>query len=107
MLAEKKVLTNPDLLHLILVFLGPTIQYRCAVCQQILRYQIFDQIIRKPQYVYINLEACVRLSLCSEKCLIVYQKKNNNIRFCGLLMLILLLFGLLLGTTYIYINVIL
>lgn len=95
MIAEKKVLTNPDLIKLILDFLEKDIQITCAVCVKTLQYQIFYQIISFEKQSYLNLETCEKKYLCSDECLKEYQRQFNNRRFCLLFNLIFIIIGLL------------
>jgi len=44
-MAEKKVLTNPNLLNIILSFTGVEIKKKCDICGRIIKYQILNQII--------------------------------------------------------------
>ena len=79
-MAEIKVLTNPDLLKLILNFLEKKILKKCAMCKKVIQYQIFNQkIISINIQQYINLETCEKKYFCSEDCLTIYLERYNNI----------------------------
>jgi hypothetical protein len=97
-MAEKRVLTNPDLLQLILSFLEKKIIKNCAVCDKVIQYHLFNQNILSINIQhYINLETCEKKYFCSEECLIIYLERYNNLRFCLILFWIMFLFSSLLG----------
>lgn len=97
-MAEIKVLTNPDLLKLILNFLGKKILKKCAMCKKVIQYQIFNQkIISINIQQYINLETCEKKYFCSEDCLTIYLESYNNIRFCLILFWVMFFFISILG----------
>lgn len=87
-MAEKKVLTNPDLLNIILDFVGIKIKKSCNVCDKPIKYQIFNQQIKCSYKKYINLETCEKKYFCSEECLSIYKKNFSNKRFCLILNII-------------------
>ena len=81
-MAEEKVLTNPDLLTIILSFTGVKIKRKCNICGMVLKYQILNQEIEYDHKSYINFELCKKVYLCSEDCLHMYKKLSNNERCC-------------------------
>ena len=75
----EKVLTNNDLLNKILIYAGIKEKERCIVCDKIIKYQLFYQIVKIKGYKkYCNLEACENKYLCSEECLNNYKRRNSN-----------------------------
>ena len=87
-MAEKKVLTNPDLLNIILSFTGVKIKRKCSVCGMVLKYQILNQELEYDHKSYINFELCKKVYFCSEDCSYMYKKLSNNERCCLLSMLL-------------------
>ena len=94
-MAEKKVLTDWNLLNIILSFLGREIKNECDVCGKVLGYQILNQEIYKPYKIYVNLETCNITFLCSDECLSIYKQNFSNEKFCLRLILIYLIIGLI------------
>lgn len=101
-MAEKKVLTNPNLLNIILDYVGITIHKLCDSCGKVLKYQIFNQQIEQSYKSYINFKICNKSYFCDEECL--YKKKFNNIRFCISLVLTFIISGLLIWLFYVLFN---
>ena len=95
-MAEKKVLTNMNLIKIILSFAGVEIKRECNVCGMVIKYQILNQEIENNHRCYINLETCEKKYFCNDECLNMYKQRYNNERFCTLLFLILVIIGLLL-----------
>ena len=96
-MAETRVLTNPDLLHLILSFLEKKTLKKCTVCKKVIQYQLFNQkIISINIKKYINLETCEKNNFCSDECLSIYHKRYNNLRFCLIFFCIMVCFSLFL-----------
>ena len=83
-MSEKKVLTDPNLLNIILSFTGIDIKRKCNVCGMILKYQILNQEIEYDHKSYINFEFCKKVYFCSKECSYMYKKQFNNER-CFLL----------------------
>tara|TARA_B100000780_G_C20751008_1_gene298354 strand:+ start:202 stop:552 length:351 start_codon:yes stop_codon:yes gene_type:complete len=94
-MAEKKVLTNPNLLNIILSFTGVEIKIKCNVCGTILKYQILNQEIEYDYKSYINFEMCKKEQFCSEDCSYIYKKQYNNERCCLFSTLLCISIGLL------------
>jgi predicted nucleic acid-binding Zn ribbon protein len=94
-MAEKKVLTNPNLLNIILSFTGVEIKRKCNVCGMVIKYQILNLEIEFNHKCYINLETCEKKYFCDEECLNMYKQRYNNERFCTFFFLILVIIGLL------------
>lgn len=81
-MSEEKVLTDPNLLNIILSFTGVKIKRKCNVCGMILKYQILNQEIEYDHKSYINFELFKKVYFCSEDCLYMYKKQFNNERCC-------------------------
>lgn len=81
-MAEKKVLTDPNLLNIILSFSGVEIKRECNVCGTALKYQILNQEIEYNHISYINFELCKKVYFCGEDCSCIYKKQSNNERCC-------------------------
>ena len=96
-LAEKRVLTNPNLLRQILSFAGVEIKRECNICGRIINYQILNQEVVRDHKSYINLETCKIKYFCNEDCLYMYNQRFNNKRFCVYLFLIFTILSLLSG----------
>jgi len=94
-MAEKRVLTNPDLLNIILSFTGVKIKRKCNVCGTVLKYQILNQEIEYDYKSYINFELCKKIYFCSDYCSYMYKKQSNNERCCLLSTLLCISIGLL------------
>ena len=94
-MAERKVLTDPNLLNIILDFAGKEIKKSCEVCGKILKYQILNQNIKYPYKKYINLEICEKMYFCDEECLNNYKKNFSNKKFCAFLFIIFIILGLI------------
>jgi hypothetical protein len=94
-MAERRVMTNPDLLKIILDFLGMEIKRACDICRKPLKYQIFTHEIQFPYKKYINMETCEIKYFCSEECLNIYKIVFSNKRFCFLMLIISLIFFIL------------
>lgn len=90
-MAEKKVLTDRNLLNIILEYAGINILNRCEVCGKVVKYQILNQEVNISRKCYINLESCEKLYFCSEVCLKVYKGECENLKFCMKLFLILII----------------
>ena len=90
-MAEKSVLTNQNLLDIVLNFAGKEIKKSCDVCGKILKYQIFNQYIEYPHKKYINLEVCEKKYFCDEECLYYYKRKFSNKKFCAIFLFLTLL----------------
>jgi predicted nucleic acid-binding Zn ribbon protein len=89
-IAEKRAMTNPNLLRIILSFTGMEIKRECNICGRIINYQILNQEVVRDHKSYINLETCKKIYFCSDDCLYIYNKRFNNKRFCIYLFLILI-----------------
>jgi len=77
----EKVLTNIDLLKKILKYAGINGEERCIVCDRIIKYQLFYQIIKIKGYKkYCNLEACENKYLCDDECLNHYKNRHSNVK---------------------------
>jgi len=94
-MAEKRVLTNPDILNIILSFAGVTIQKQCIICGRIIKYQILNQEIENEHKSYINFETCEKIYFCNEDCLYVYNQRFRNKRICVYLFLIFIFSGII------------
>ena len=94
-MSEKKVLTDPNLLNIILSFTGIEIKKKCNVCGTILKYQILNQEVEYDHKSYINFELCKKVYFCSEDCSYMYKKQSNNERCCLLSTLLYVSVGLL------------
>jgi hypothetical protein len=94
-MSEKKVLTDPNLLNIILSFTGIEIKKKCNVCGTILKYQILNQEVEYDHKSYINFELCKKVYFCSEDCSYMYKKQFNNERCCLLSTLLCVSVGLL------------
>ena len=94
-MAEKKVLTDPNLLKIILSFAGVEIKKECEICGQILKYQILNQEVIYEWESYINLETCEKKYFCDEDCLYFYKRRYRNEKFCIFLCLIMIIIVLL------------
>ena len=94
-MAERRVLTNPDLLKIILDFLGIEIKKACDICRKPLKYQIFTHEIQFPYKKYINMETCEIKYFCSEECFGIYKTNFSNKRFCFIMNIIFLIIILL------------
>jgi hypothetical protein len=81
-MAEKKVLTDPNLLNIILSFAGVEIKRQCMICQNIIKYQILNQQIEYNHKSYITFELCKKVYFCNEDCLYIYKQQLNNERCC-------------------------
>ena len=90
--AEKRVLTNKHLLKRMISFMGKEKKLECKVCERVLKYQIFTQIVESEYKTYINCETCQTKYFCSDVCMDTYKKEYNNVRFCLLWYLILIFF---------------
>ena len=90
-MAEKKVLTDRNLLNIILKYAGINILNRCEVCGKVVKYQILHQEVNISRKCYINLESCEKLYFCSDLCYIVYKGECENLKFCIKLFLILII----------------
>jgi predicted nucleic acid-binding Zn ribbon protein len=77
-MAETKVLTNPDLLTIILSFTGVEIKKECNICGSIIKYQILNQEIEYNHKSYIAFESCKKKNFCNDECLYIYKKNINN-----------------------------
>ena len=93
-MAEKKVLTDPNLLNIILSYLGKEIIESCENCGKVLKYQILNQEIHNPYKIYVNMESCEVKLFCEDECLNIYKKKHSNKYFCVHLILVYLIIGL-------------
>ena len=81
-MAAKKVLTDMNLLNIILSFTGVEIKRECMVCKKVIKYQILNQQIEYNHKSYINYELCKKLHFCNEDCLYTYKQRFNNERCC-------------------------
>ena len=89
-MAEKKVLTNPNLLNIILSFTGVEIKKKCYICGKVIKYQILNQIIEHNHKSYIIFELCKKKYFCNDNCLYIYNQQYNN-ENCFMLILICLI----------------
>ena len=94
-MADQKVLTDPNLLNIILSFTGIEIKKKCAMCDMVIKYQILNQQIEYNHESYIILEMCKKKYFCNEDCLDMYKQRFNNESFCVMLTLICIIVGLL------------
>lgn len=94
-MTERRVMTNPDLLKIVLDFLGMEIKRACDICAKPLKYQIFTHEIHFPYKKYINMETCEIKYFCSEECLDIYKSNFSNKRFCFLVLILSLIFFIL------------
>ena len=94
-MAEKRVLTDPNLLNIILSYSGKEIIESCEICGKTLKYQISNQEIHKPYKIYINMDSCEIKLFCDVECLSIYKKRHSNKIFCLHLILVYLFIGLM------------
>lgn len=94
-MSEEKVMTDPNLLNIILSFTGIHIKKECTVCRRVIKYQILNQQIEYNHESYIILEMCKKKYFCNEDCLYTYKQRFNNERFCVILTLTFIIIGLL------------
>ncbi len=104
-MAEKKVLTNPNLLRIILSYAGVTIKKKCNICGKYLKYQIFNQQIEYEHESYINWEICKKINFCSDECLYIYKQSFNNERICFFCFLICIISGLIICLIVVLIDI--
>jgi len=96
-MAEKKVLTNPDILNIILDYVGITIHKSCDSCGKVLKYQILNQQIEQS-----HITLCNKIYFCNNDCTYIYIKKFNEKKLY--LFLILIIFGLSIWVIIILLN---
>ena len=96
-MAEKKVLTDRNLLNIILEYAGINILNRCEVCGKVVKYQILHQEVNISRKCYINLESCEKLYFCDKECLCIYKRECENMKFCLKSCLVLIIVGLILS----------
>ena len=77
-MAETKVLTNPNLLNIILSFAGVEIKKECNICGRIIEYQILNQQIKYTYKSYIRFGSCKKIYFCNDECLYLYKQEIDN-----------------------------